>query len=49
MLDVLDLCVGCKACQSECPSSVDMTRIRSELLYLYHQEHGWICARARLA
>ncbi len=40
MLDVLDLCVGCKACQSECPSSVDMTRIRSELLYLYHQEHG---------
>jgi Fe-S oxidoreductase len=40
MHDVLDLCVGCKACQSECPSSVDMTRIRSELLYLYHQEHG---------
>jgi Fe-S oxidoreductase len=40
MLDVLDLCVGCKACQSECPSSVDMARIRSELLHLYHQEHG---------
>ena len=40
MHDVLDLCVGCKACQSECPSSVDMTRIRSELLYLYHQKHG---------
>jgi FAD/FMN-containing dehydrogenase/Fe-S oxidoreductase len=39
-LDVLDLCVGCKACQSECPSSVDMTRMRSEVLHLYHQEHG---------
>ena len=40
MHDVLDLCVGCKACQTECPSSVDMTRIRSEFLYLYHQHHG---------
>lgn len=40
MHDVFDLCVGCKACQSECPSSVDMTRIRSEFLYMYHQEHG---------
>lgn len=40
MYDVFDLCVGCKACQSECPSSVDMTRIRSEFLYMYHQEHG---------
>lgn len=40
MYDVFDLCVGCKACQSECPSSVDMTRIRSEFLQLYHQEHG---------
>jgi FAD/FMN-containing dehydrogenase/Fe-S oxidoreductase len=39
-LDVLDLCVGCKACQSECPSSVDMTRMRSEVLHLYHQQHG---------
>jgi FAD/FMN-containing dehydrogenase/Fe-S oxidoreductase len=38
--DVLDLCVGCKACQSECPSSVDMTRIKSEWLYHYHQAHG---------
>ncbi|HWQ13765.1 MAG TPA: FAD-linked oxidase C-terminal domain-containing protein [Roseiflexaceae bacterium] len=37
---VLDLCVGCKACQSECPSSVDMARIRSEFLYHYHREHG---------
>ena len=40
MHDVMDLCVGCKACQSECPSSVDMSRMRSEFLYHYHQQHG---------
>src|SRR5262249_46585276 len=40
MHDVLDLCVGCKACQHECPPSVDRARTRSEVLYLYHQEHG---------
>jgi FAD/FMN-containing dehydrogenase/Fe-S oxidoreductase len=40
MHEVMDLCVGCKACQSECPSSVDMSRLRSEFLYHYHQEHG---------
>ncbi|MFL5807832.1 MAG: FAD-binding and (Fe-S)-binding domain-containing protein [Roseiflexaceae bacterium] len=37
---VMDLCVGCKACQSECPSAVDMSRMRSEFLYHYHQRHG---------
>jgi len=40
MHDVMDLCVGCKACQSECPSSVDMSRMRSEFLHRYHQQHG---------
>lgn len=40
MYEVMDLCVGCKACQSECPSSVDMARMRSEFLYKYQQEHG---------
>jgi FAD/FMN-containing dehydrogenase/Fe-S oxidoreductase len=37
---VLDLCVGCKACQSECPSVVDMTRMKSEWLYHRHQRRG---------
>ncbi|NJM40638.1 MAG: hypothetical protein HC853_07655, partial [Anaerolineae bacterium] len=40
MRDVLDLCVGCKACQSECPSSIDMARIKSEWQHQYHQRHG---------
>ncbi|MCA9872146.1 MAG: 4Fe-4S dicluster domain-containing protein, partial [Anaerolineales bacterium] len=37
---VLDLCVSCKACKAECPSSVDMARIKTEFLYQYHQAHG---------
>ena len=32
----LDLCVGCKACKSECPSSVDMARIKTEFLAQYY-------------
>lgn len=29
----LSLCLGCKACKSECPASVDMARLKSEVLY----------------
>lgn len=29
----MDLCLGCKACKSECPASVDMARLKSEFLY----------------
>jgi FAD/FMN-containing dehydrogenase/Fe-S oxidoreductase len=38
--DVLDLCIACKGCKIECPSSVDMTKLRAEFLYHYQQEHG---------
>ena len=37
---VLDLCVSCKACKAECPSSVDMARIKAEFLHQYHEAHG---------
>jgi Fe-S oxidoreductase len=36
----LDLCLECKACKSECPTSVDMPRMKSEFLYQYHHRHG---------
>ncbi|MBQ2540715.1 MAG: FAD-binding protein [Paludibacteraceae bacterium] len=37
---VLDSCLACKACRSECPSNVDMTRLRSEVLQLkYERTH----------
>lgn len=40
MYDVLDLCLGCKACKSECPSAVDMARIKAEYLVHYYDKHG---------
>lgn len=38
--EVLDLCLECKACKTECPSSVDMAKMKSEHLQHYHDEHG---------
>jgi FAD/FMN-containing dehydrogenase/Fe-S oxidoreductase len=38
--DVLDLCLACKGCQTECPSSVDVTKLRAEFLYHYQNENG---------
>ena len=40
MAEVMDLCLGCKACKSECPSSVDMARIKAEFLVHYYHKHG---------
>ena len=37
--EALDLCLGCKACKSECPSSVDMTKLKTEALAQHYQEH----------
>jgi FAD/FMN-containing dehydrogenase/Fe-S oxidoreductase len=31
--EALDLCLGCKACKTECPASVDMAKLKSEYLY----------------
>ena len=40
MYDVMDLCIQCKACKTECPSNVDMARIKSEWLGMYRDEHA---------
>ncbi|SEF85771.1 FAD/FMN-containing dehydrogenase [Nonomuraea solani] len=37
---ILDLCLECKACQSECPLGVDMASLKSEFLHQYQQTHG---------
>jgi len=38
--EVLDLCLECKACKSECPTNVDMARLKVEFLDQYHRRHG---------
>jgi FAD/FMN-containing dehydrogenase/Fe-S oxidoreductase len=48
--DVLDLCLECKACKSECPTNVDMARVKAEFLHQYHRKHGlpwrnWVFGR----
>jgi ferredoxin len=40
MYQVMDLCIECKACKAECPSSVDMAKIKFEFLAQYHAAHG---------
>jgi len=36
--DVLDLCLSCKACKSECPSNVDLAKLKAEVMHLRYQE-----------
>lgn len=38
--DVLDHCIGCKGCKSECPSNVDMAKLKSEFLQHWYDKHG---------
>jgi Fe-S oxidoreductase len=47
MYQVMDLCIECKGCKAECPSSVDMTKIKFEFLAHYYQQHP-VPLRARL-
>jgi Fe-S oxidoreductase len=37
LLDVYELCLMCKACKSECPSNVDVGKLKAELLQLYYR------------
>jgi FAD/FMN-containing dehydrogenase/Fe-S oxidoreductase len=45
--EILDLCLECKACKTECPLSVDMAALKSEFLSHYYAHHG-TPLRARL-
>ena len=41
LYDAMDLCVGCKGCKRECPTGVDMAKMKIEFLHHYHGRHGW--------
>lgn len=47
ILEVLDTCVSCKACKSECPSNVDMARYKAEYLQ-HHYDETFVSLRSRL-
>ncbi len=47
LMGALDLCVECKACLAECPSGVDMAKLKQEVLAAHRTQHG-VPLRARL-
>ena len=40
MHEVLDLCIGCKGCSKDCPSEVDLAKMKAEVTHEHHQRHG---------
>lgn len=38
--EVLDMCIGCKGCARDCPSEVDMAKLKAEVTHEYHQRNG---------
>ena len=47
ILDVMDLCLSCKGCKSECPSTVDVGKMKAEFLQHYYDANG-VPRRTRL-
>jgi FAD/FMN-containing dehydrogenase/Fe-S oxidoreductase len=45
--EVMDLCLSCKGCKAECPSNVDVARLKAEWQQHYHDAHG-VPLRSRL-
>src|SRR3546814_2659160 len=40
MKDTMRLCVSCKGCKRECPTGVDMAKMKIEFLHHYNKRHG---------
>jgi FAD/FMN-containing dehydrogenase/Fe-S oxidoreductase len=41
MAETMDLCVGCKGCKRDCPTGVDMAKMKIEFLAHHKARHGW--------
>ena len=41
LYETMALCVSCKGCKRECPTGVDMAKMKIEFLHHYHGRHGW--------
>jgi FAD/FMN-containing dehydrogenase/Fe-S oxidoreductase len=51
--EIMDLCLSCKACKSECPSNVDIAKLKAEFLQHYYDANGiplrsWMIANITL-
>ncbi|MFA9426349.1 FAD-binding and (Fe-S)-binding domain-containing protein [Natronorubrum sp. A-ect3] len=40
LAEVMDLCIGCKGCARDCPSEVDMAKLKAEVEHASHQQNG---------
>ncbi len=40
LFEIMDLCLSCKGCKSECPSNVDVAKLKGEFLQQYYDKHG---------
>jgi len=38
--EIMDLCIGCKGCAKDCPSEVDMAKLKAEVEHAHHEKHG---------
>ena len=45
----MDLCLSCKGCKRECPSNVDVGKMKAEFLQAYHDQHGVPTRSKRIA
>ncbi len=41
LYETLSLCLSCKACKTECPSTVDIATLKAEFLYQWQETHGY--------
>ena len=54
LYDTYDLCLACKGCKAECPTNVDVAKMKAEFLHLYYQQNEvprsvrWLADVARL-